>query len=65
MAHNVVTAATVNPVTGHLATLGHRAGYDPLIGLLAASLAAKMLDELDFDVDALVAHYHTLVKGLS
>jgi hypothetical protein len=64
VAHNRVTVDTVNPVVVHLAGLGHFAGYDPLLSTLAASIAAKSLEVFDFDVDALVAHYHATVKSL-
>lgn len=61
MAHNRVTEDTVNPVVVHLAGLGHVAGLDPLHSTLAASAAAKELEALDFDVEALVARFHELV----
>lgn len=65
MSHNVVTAETVNPVVINLASIGHFAGYDPLVSSLAASAAAKELEALDFDVAALVDRYHELVAELA
>ncbi len=65
MSHNRVTEDTVNPIVIQLAAIGHFAGYDPLVSTLAASAAAKDLEALDFDVEALVARYHELVEGMA
>ena len=65
MSHNRVTEDTINPVVIHLAAIGHAVGYDPLHSTLAASAAAKDLEALDFDVEALVARYHELVEGMA